>query len=114
MARLYAGADLYVLPTTYEGISQTMFEAMASRTAVLTVDHPTLEEGAGDSAMSVPSPSVEDLTRGMTNLLTNLPLRKRYEEKGRARAKRFSWQETAVRTVEILDRVARRADPSLN
>ncbi|OLE39184.1 MAG: hypothetical protein AUI36_25955 [Cyanobacteria bacterium 13_1_40CM_2_61_4] len=110
LARLYAGADLFALPTVYEGISQTMFEAMASGTAVLTVDHPTLEEGAGNAALSLPTPSVENLVKGLKSLLTNPELRRAYAEKGRQRAKRFTWETVARETMEILDREASPAD----
>jgi len=110
LARLYAGADLFVLPTIYEGISWTMLEAMASGTAVLTVDHPTLHEGAGDAVMSMPTPSVEDLVKGLTTLLTDPILRRDYAEKGRERAKRFSWESVARETMQILDREATPCD----
>lgn len=110
LAKLYAGADLFVLPTTYEGISWTMFEAMASGTAVLTVDHPTLAEGPGDSVLSMPTPSVSDLVRGMTMLLTDAALRHQFESKGRTVAQQFSLRESARRTMEVLDKVALPSD----
>ena len=110
LAKIYAGAALYVLPTTYEGISQTMFEAMASGTPVLSVDHPTLAEGGGDAVMSVPSPSVEDLSGGLEMLLLNDAMRHALSQKGRQRASLFSWAATAGRTMEILDKVARPND----
>jgi hypothetical protein len=48
-----------------------LFEAMASGTAVLTVEHPTLSEGGGDAAFSLPPPSLEDLVKGLTSLFTD-------------------------------------------
>ncbi len=106
LAKLYAGADVFALPTTYEGISRTIYEAMASGTPVLTVDHPTLSEGGADAVLSVPTPSVEDLVQGLSALLTNNSLRKNYEEKGRARIGRFSMRECAKATMAVLDKVA--------
>lgn len=110
LARLYAGADVYALPTIYEGISQTMFEAMASGAAVLTAKHPTLEEGAGDTALAMPTPSVEDLVSGLSTLLLDEGVRRRYAEQGRERAKRFSWETVARETMRVLDRVADKED----
>ena len=112
LAKLYAGADVYALPTTYEGISQTMFEAMASGTAVLTVEHPTLAEGGGDAVLALPTPSVDDLARGLERLLLDEEQRRSYSEKGRARAAKFSWAHTAAQTLAILDRVAPAQDRS--
>jgi glycosyltransferase involved in cell wall biosynthesis len=106
LAKLYAGADAYVLPTTHEGISQTMFEAMASGTPVLSVEHPALKEGGGDAVLALPTPSVENLAKGLTTLLTNPDLRAEYSRKGRERAARFSWSNTAKETMEILDKMS--------
>jgi len=110
LAKLYAGAELYVLPTTHEGISHTMFEAMASGCAVLTSDHQTLSEGGGNAVYSVPTPSVEELTRGLTTLLTDHNMREEYQRKGREPAKHFSWRFAAEKVIAVLDRNALPAD----
>ncbi len=110
LARLYAGADLFVLPTTYEGISQTMFEAMASGTAVLTVEHPTLAEGGADDVFAVATPSVENLVLGMTKMLKDEHVRRDYAARGRTRSRLFSWKAVAESTAAILDQVAAPSD----
>jgi glycosyltransferase involved in cell wall biosynthesis len=47
---LVAGADLLVMPSLYEGVGLPPLEAMASRTAVLASDIPSLRETCGDGA----------------------------------------------------------------
>lgn len=111
LALLYAGADVFVLPTTYEGISYTMFEAMASGTPVLTVDHPTIAEGQ-DGPLVVPTPSVADIVAGLERLIDDDDLRRAVGERGREQARRFSWTETARATIAVLDSVAGAADDS--
>ena len=106
LAKLYAGADLYVLASTYEGISWTMLEAMASRTAVLTVEHPALHEGPAGSVYALPDPSVPSLVQGLTDLLLDADRRQALAEKGLATAQSFSLARSADATMEILDRVA--------
>jgi glycosyltransferase involved in cell wall biosynthesis len=110
LALLYAGAQAFVLPTTYEGISYTMFEAMASGAAVLTVEHPTLAEGAGDTALALPSPEPGVLADGLERLLSDPALRRELVERARRRARLFSWAAAASATMEILDEVALAAD----
>lgn len=110
LALLYAGADAFALPTLYEGLSWAMLEAMASGTAVLTVDNPTLAEEAADAVLAVPTPSASDLAVGLERLLTDPALRRDFEQRGRARAAHFSPHETARATAAVLDRVARPAD----
>ena len=109
LALLYAGATAFVLPTTYEGISYTMFEAMASETAVLTVDHPTVAEGQ-QGALIVPTPSTKDLADGLERLVGDGELRAEIARRGRERAAEFSWSAAARATIAILDNVARAAD----
>lgn len=111
LAKLYAGADLYVLPSTYEGISWTMFEAMASGTAVLAVEHPALHEGAGGAVHILPDPSVPSLLRGLEELLLDEATRRSYEARGRERARGFSPARGADATMAILDRIGLPRDP---
>lgn len=110
LAKIYAGADLFVLPSIYEGISWTIFEAMASRSPVLAVDHPTLVESAGGAVMTVPTPGVDDLVRGITALLTNPELKEHYRGRGRSLVETFSLAESARATLEIIHRTARDSD----
>ena len=111
LAKIYAGAEVYSLPTTYEGISQTMFEAMASGAAVLTVEHPVLAEGGGDAVLAVRTPSVDDLAAGLEKLLLDKPFRLDLVARARQRAALFSWRKTAEQTMAILDRIALKQDP---
>lgn len=83
-----------------EGISQTMFEAMAAGTAVLTVEHPTLAEGAGETAYCLPTPTVENLSKGISELLTNPDVLADYASRGKEKAKMFSWEATASATMK--------------
>ena len=106
LAMLCHAADAYVLASTYEGISWTMFEAMASGTAVLSVDHCTLVEGAGDTAYVVADPRPATLAAGLIALLSDDPLRNRLASAGRARAEQFSLQRSAEATTQILIDVA--------
>jgi glycosyltransferase involved in cell wall biosynthesis len=106
LATLYAAADLYALPSTYEGISWTMFEAMASGTAVLTVEHPALHEGAAGSVFVLPDPTVPSLVNGLSTLLLDPSRRAQLAAAGRERAAEFSLARSAEATLEILDRVA--------
>ncbi len=112
LSLLYAGATAFVLPTTYEGISHTMLEAMASGTAVLTVEHPTLEEGARGAVLTVPTANVPDLVDGLRKILGNEERRRELAAKGRQAARAFSWAGVAQETMTILDNVAAPADTS--
>jgi glycosyltransferase involved in cell wall biosynthesis len=106
LALLYAGADLFVLPSTYEGISLTIFEAMASGAPVLAVQHKALEEGGGDAVMALATASTSDLTQGLGRMLTDPPLRAEYREKGLRQVQKFSMRHRAEAVMAVLDKTA--------
>jgi glycosyltransferase involved in cell wall biosynthesis len=101
-AALLAGAEALVYPSRYEGFGLQVLEAMAADTPVLTSNASALPEVAGDAAVLVDPTDVDSIADGMENLLRDDELRKDLRERGRARAERFSWEETARRTVEVL------------
>lgn len=110
LARLYAGADVYALPTTHEGLSWTILEAMASGAPVLTVEHRTLAEVGAGAVHALPSASVDHLAAGLSRLLHDPQLRERLARLGRAEARRLSWRRSAAQTMAILDAAALPAD----
>ncbi|MBF0318903.1 MAG: glycosyltransferase [Nitrospirae bacterium] len=69
-------SDIFVLPTLYEGMSNAIMEAMASKVAVITTDIPVNIELAGDSALLVPTRDAVKLAGAMAALLKNSTLRK--------------------------------------
>lgn len=106
LAALYAACDLFVLPTTYEGSSWTILEAMASGAPVLTVQHPQLRETAGDAVEVVPQPDPEQLAAAMVRLLTDAGARDDLSSRGRRQARQFSWKSNAEATLRVLEKVA--------
>jgi glycosyltransferase involved in cell wall biosynthesis len=51
LARLYRGAAAFAYASMYEGFGMPIVEAMASRTAVVASEHPSLDEASGGIAM---------------------------------------------------------------
>lgn len=101
---LLSGAEALVYPSLYEGFGLPVIEAMACGTPVLTSDISALPETAGDAALLVDPHAQGDITAGMERLLTDTALRERLRAAGMARVTRFSWDETARLTSEVLRR----------
>jgi glycosyltransferase involved in cell wall biosynthesis len=101
---LLSGAEALVYPSRYEGFGLPVLEAMACATPVLTSNVSALPETAGDAALLVDPRDTEAIAAGMTRLLTDGALRERLRVAGVARAARFSWDETARLTAEVLRR----------
>ena len=98
---LYAGADVFLYPTLYEGFGLPVVEAMASGTPVLTSSTSALQEIAGGYACLVNPMDVDAIADGITLLATNEAERRRLSALGLKRAGDFSWDRAAARTLEV-------------
>jgi glycosyltransferase involved in cell wall biosynthesis len=95
LAELYRGAACLLFPSRYEGFGLPVLEAMASGTPVVATDEPAVREVAGDAAVFV---AEEVLAEGITRALAE---RERLVSAGLERARRFSWADTARRTLAV-------------
>jgi glycosyltransferase involved in cell wall biosynthesis len=95
LARLYREAVCLVQPSRFEGFGLPVLEAMASGTPVVAVPEPALQEVAGDAAVWAEE---EKLADGIRRAIAD---RDRLAVAGLERARRFSWEETARRTLAV-------------
>lgn len=98
---LYAGADLFLYPTLYEGFGLPVIEAMASGTPVLTSSTSALQEIAGGYAYMVDPMDVDAIARGVAALSTDAKLREDFVALGKKRALEFSWDRAAEKTLAV-------------
>jgi glycosyltransferase involved in cell wall biosynthesis len=99
LAELYRDAACLLFPSRYEGFGLPVLEAMASGTPVVATDDPAVREVAGDAAVLV---AEERLAEGIAQALAE---RARLVSAGLERASRFSWAETAQRTLGVYQEV---------
>ena len=95
LARLYRGAACLVLPSRYEGFGLPVLEAMACGTPVVAHSDPALLEVAGDVAVYAEPGGLADAIRQA------LAQRERLAAAGLERARLFTWEETARRTLDV-------------
>lgn len=103
---LYKMADLFVLPTLYEGFTLVTLEAMAYGTPVISTDTSSIREGTGDAAILVPVNDVEALATAMRNVLSDGALRADLIARGAEQAKKFTWEQCARETLALYQEVA--------
>jgi glycosyltransferase involved in cell wall biosynthesis len=112
LLQLYNASDLLVFPSFYEGFGLPVLEAMACGRAVACSNASAIPEVANAAAILFDPCSVDDIARGMRDVLVDQELRIRMERLGQQRASLFTWERTARRTLEIYYEVARRAKPA--
>lgn len=102
--RLYAASVALVFPAIFEGFGIPILEAFHSETAVITSSISSMPEVAGDAALLVDPESPENIAEAMDKISSNENLRKELIEKGRERRKLYSWDHTAEKLWEAINK----------
>lgn len=102
---VYASAAVFVCPSLHEGFGMPVLEAMAAGAPVVASNTSSLPEVAGDAALLVDPHSRAELARSMERILTDRDLAASLVEKGRQRARQFTWDRTADATRAFFERV---------
>ncbi len=104
----YSGAEVFVLPTLYEGFGFPVLEAMACACPVITSNNSSLPEVVGEAGIMVNPYDIDSLAQAMRQVLTDSELREDMVRKGLEQSKRFSWEKTAEQTLEVYNKVGNR------
>lgn len=100
LIQLYRNCTLYVFPSWHEGFGLPALEAMACGAAVIGSCTASLPEVIGlDEALFDPFNSA-DIARKIYLSLTNPSFRQKLKDNGQARARLFSWDQTAQRAIK--------------
>jgi glycosyltransferase involved in cell wall biosynthesis len=102
---LFAGATAFVYPSLYEGFGFPVAQAMVAGIPVVTSGVSSLPEITGGAALLVDPHSQAELQGAIENILTSPSLRARLSAEGRIQARKFSWPDSARRSIEFFSRV---------
>jgi glycosyltransferase involved in cell wall biosynthesis len=99
---LYANATALVMPSFYEGFGLPLVEAMSFGTPCITSNTSAMPEVVGDAGVLVDPNSVDDIFNGLCRLADHPQLRALLSSRAAERARAFSWEATARRTLAEL------------
>jgi len=105
LAQLYNHSLVFVYPSLYEGFGIPILEAMACGCPVVTSNYGAMKEIAGDSSYLVNPKSTVDISKAVQNIVENPRLLEYLKRNGLKRAKMFSWEKTARKTLELYNKV---------
>jgi len=103
---LYSGADLFVLPSLYEGFGLPLIEAMACGTPVAAADNSSLTEIVGDAGLLFKAEDVAQIQYTIKRIVDSPELQGELRTKGLARAKGFSWEQSCDKLLSIFSEFA--------
>ena len=116
LSTLLTHAYAVVLPSTMEGLSIALLEALSYSRCVLISDIPENLEVVDDAAPTFRSKDTDDLQRALQELDQDPGKVKHYEELvGDRLARRFTWDVVVSELMELYDQVVRgqRAEPMI-
>lgn len=99
VALFYSQADVFVYPSYYEGFGLPVLEAMTLGAPVVTSNTSSLPEVAGDAALLVDPNEPIQIVDAILKIIGDAKLREELIQKGKERAKQFSWERTAKETL---------------
>ena len=98
LLELYRGAIAVVMPSHMEGFGLPPLEGMALGTPAITSNAPALLEVTGDAALHCDATSPEQLAHAMLKVANDAALRSELANRGRERARAFTWRRCAEAT----------------
>lgn len=101
----YSGAICFIFPSLYEGFGLPLLEAMKCGAPALTSSASCLPEIGGDAALYFDPEDVASMVSTFFELYESPRLAAQMKSRGMARARRFTWENTAAQTYQLYARL---------
>jgi len=105
LVQIYNQAELFVYPSLFEGFGLPPLEAMSCGLPVIASDTSSLKEVIGNAGILVSPGDNIELQKQILHALENEEIKEELKRKSLIRAKKFSWIDTARKTLEIYNKI---------
>ena len=102
---LYSAAGALLYPSLYEGFGLPPLEAMACGCPVIVSNTSSLPEVCGSAAYYVDPSSIDRLAEAIAKVMLDDDVKHSLRQKGVERARLFSWENTAMNIMRVLEEV---------
>jgi len=107
MVAIYSAAKILLFPSLYEGFGLPVLEAFACATPVISTNAASLPEVTGEAATLLPPTDPQEWSRAIETLWEDATKQKESVLKGVEQAKKFTWEQTASKTLEAYEEAIR-------
>lgn len=104
MPDLYCGCDVFVFPSLFEGFGLPVLQAMSCGVPVACANISSIPEVAGDAGVLFNPHDEHSIEQAIRDAVADAALRAQCIRRGLDRAKEFTSEKTATRTIEVLRR----------
>ncbi|MDW5562881.1 MAG: glycosyltransferase family 1 protein [Methanomassiliicoccus sp.] len=108
LCQLYARAKAFIFPSLYEGFGLPVLEAFACGCPAVLADTSSLPELGGEAAAYFAPKSFDSMKGAISRVTADDEIRIKMIQKGRERARLFSWDRTAEETKKVYMEMAGR------
>lgn len=105
IVNLYNMAEAFVFPSLYEGFGIPPLDAMRCGCPVIAANTSSLPEVVGNAGILIDPKNPHSITAAMLKIVENKELRDTMVQNGFAQAKKFSWEASAKRLLEIIKKI---------
>lgn len=107
LLKLYSTASAFLLPTRMEGWGLSIMEAMAAGCPVVTTPVGGITElvRAGENGLLVSVGDVEGFAEAVEHLISDKAMRERICAAAKETVKRYSWDASAEKTIDVYNRI---------
>lgn len=100
LKNVYHLASVFVFPSLYEGFGIPPLEAMACGCPVVSSNVSSLPEVIGDAGLLIDPKNAYKMAEAISSLITNEHVRNMLIERGKIRAEKFNWADSAEKALE--------------